>query len=128
MPESVARTITPTVTSRIVATTVRRDSFWKRVTAGASSSAGDGVRAAWRATRGGRDHSTRPRPSARASDLPESALLRAPGYALHMPRIRLALLLVTALLVVACGSSVGAGPGGSSATAEVPGATASGQQ
>ena len=40
MPEPVARTTTPTVTSRIVATTVARASFWKRVTGGASSSGG----------------------------------------------------------------------------------------
>src|SRR4051794_13808127 len=33
MPESVTRTITPIVTSRIVATTVARAVFWKRVTA-----------------------------------------------------------------------------------------------
>src|SRR3954467_843116 len=32
MPESVARTTTPSVTSRIVVMTVARDSFWKRVT------------------------------------------------------------------------------------------------
>src|SRR5689334_3028698 len=37
MPDSVARTITPTVTSRNVATTVASAVFWKRVTGGGSS-------------------------------------------------------------------------------------------
>src|SRR5262245_38251893 len=103
IPESVTRTMTPIVTSRIVATTVATASFWKRVTGGGGPRGSGAGRVAGLAARPHSTHDARGRPG------PGSASGGDSGYARTMLRspVRTVALLgaSVALLVAACAPS-----------------------